>query len=86
MALTSDQLAQAAELVTAAPTLRAAARQLRERFAGVSASVVDAMDLRGETPAWQQGPRAIYLAANEGHCWSVTSDPERASAFVLAES
>lgn len=86
MPLTPEQLSRAAQLVTAAPTLRAAATQLREQFAGLSASVVDAMDLRDETPTWQQGTRAIYLASSDGHCWSVTSDPARASAFVLAET
>lgn len=85
MALTPDQIDEAARLVAAAPTIRAAAQSLREQFKGITASVVDAMDMRDETPAWREGSRAIFLAASNGHCWSVTRNPAEASAFVLAE-
>ncbi|WP_372524400.1 hypothetical protein [Piscinibacter sp.] len=85
MALTAEQIAQAGNLVADASTLRAAAASLRQQFAGMQASVVDAMDLRDETPALRVGARAIYLAASDGHCWSVTQDPAHAGAFILAE-
>lgn len=86
MPLTPEQITQAGSVVADAATLRAAAAMLRQQFAGMPASVVDAMDLRDETPALRVGARAIYLASSDGHCWSVTTNPAHADAFVLAES
>jgi cytidylate kinase len=86
MALTPDQIQQAGSVVAEAASIRAAVVLLRREFAGMQASVVDAMDIRDETPVLQLGPRAIYLAASNGHCWSVTADPARADAFILTEA
>ncbi|WP_085314699.1 hypothetical protein [Derxia lacustris] len=83
MALTLEQLQEAGAILTVAETVRTAAAQLRARFPGVAASVVDAYDMKNETPAVKTGERALYLMENEGHCWSITQDPARASAFVL---
>ncbi|WP_028310389.1 hypothetical protein [Derxia gummosa] len=83
MALTVEQLQEAGAILTVAETVRAAAAQLRQRFPGIQASVVDPFDMKGETPAVKTGDRAIYLMSSDGHCWSITQDPARASAFVL---
>lgn len=86
MALTPDQIEEARALLGAAPTLRAAAASLREQLPGIRASVVDAFDMRGETPGVQVGARSLYLMSTDGHCWNVTSDPAAASALVLTEA
>lgn len=85
MAITIDQLNEAAQILGASPTVRSAAATLRERFAPLHALVLDAFDMRSEAPAMQVDKRALYLMATDGHCWTVTGQPERASAFVLTQ-
>lgn len=86
MAITSDQIQQAASILGESATVRAAAAVIRERFAPLPALVLDAFDLRGEQPmARTEGNRALYLMSTDGHCWSVTREPEQASAFVLTQ-
>lgn len=77
-------LQDAAAIVEAAATVRDAAAALRARFAGLRVVVVDAFDMRGETPAASGARWALYLGASDGHCWSVTCDPARAAGFFLA--
>jgi len=91
MAITPDQLNEAADIVARSDSVRAAAAQLRARFAPLRALVVDADDLRGETPVRevaleQGGARALHLMATDGHCWVVTQDPCQASALVLSQA
>jgi hypothetical protein len=90
MAITAEQLTQAAEIVSQADSVRAAATTLRERLSPLKALVLDAFDMRGEAPAvhvpMTQGPeRALYMMSTDGHCWSVTRDPLQASALVLTQ-
>jgi len=85
MALTHEQMALASELVGTAPTLRDAAALWRARNPQSSAIVVDAMDMREETPTMQLGARRVYLVATSGHCWHVTTAPEQASGLVLTQ-
>ena len=85
MPIPSTQLEQARSTVEAAASVRAAAASLRAQFPGLHAIVVDAMDMRDETPTLSIGQRALFLAASDGHCWSVTADPARASAIILTE-
>lgn len=85
MAVTPEQLSLACEVVGTAPTLRDAAAIWRAREPAVRAIVVDALDMRGETPALQLGARNVYLAASSGHCWHVTARPEEASALILTQ-
>jgi len=85
MAITPDQLQEAGRILGASITVRAAAAIIRERFAPLHALVLDAFDMRTESPALQVESRALYLMATDGHCWSVTGQPERASAFVLTQ-
>lgn len=86
MALTPDQIQEAGGIVGAADTVRAAAATLRQRFPGLMATVVDPMDMRGETPAVQLDRRALYLMSTDGHCWTVTQEPAAASAVVLTQA
>lgn len=87
MAITTDQLTEAAQILGASPTVRAAAATIRERLAPLRALVLDAMDMREETPTMQvDQQRAIYLMSTDGHCWSVTHEPTSASAFVLTQN
>jgi hypothetical protein len=85
MALTPEHLHTASTLVSAAASLREAASQWRERYPAIRTVLVDAMDMRGETPALTLGARKVYLAASNGHCWSVTQQPELASALILTQ-
>lgn len=85
MAITSEQLTEAAQILGASPNARAAAALIRERLAPLRALVVDGADMRGEKPAWQADQRAIYLMSTDGHCWTVTPEPAHASAFVLTQ-
>jgi len=47
--------------------------------------VVDALDIRDETPVLRLGSRRIYLATSTGICLSITQQPEQATALVFAE-
>lgn len=85
MAITTEQLTEAAQILGASSTVRVAAATIRERFAPLRTLVLDAMDMRGETPAMTVDKRAIYLMSTDGHCWSVTREPTSASAFVLTQ-
>lgn len=85
MALTLEALQQAGQLVAGASTLREAAAQWRSRYPDLRVVLVDAMDLRGETPALELGPRRIYLASSNGHCWHVTQAPQDATALILTQ-
>jgi hypothetical protein len=85
MAITPDYLREAGEFVAAAVSVREAAALWRARDPAMRVVVVDAMDLRDETPVLSLGRRRIYLAASNGHCWSVTDQPQDASALILTE-
>ena len=80
-----EELTVARRILAAAPTLRDAATQLRERFAPLRAAVVDAAEMREETPALRAGRRALYFAASNGYCWTLTQEPEGAQLLVLTE-
>lgn len=86
MAITTEQLSEAASIVGASPSVRAAAAAIRERFAPLKALVLDAFDMRDEKPAMQLERCAIYLMSTDGHCWTVTAEPAQASAFVLTQN
>lgn len=78
-------LSEAMKIADAAEGVRQAAAALRERFAGLRVVVVDAFDMRSETPAAIGTKRQLYLGASDGHCWSVTTDAGRAAGFFIAE-
>ena len=85
MALTTEHLHTASELVSTAASLREAASQWRERFPAIRTVLVDALDMRDETPALLLGKRRVYLGTSNGHCWSVTQQPEEATALILTQ-
>lgn len=85
MALTETHLRAAGELLAAAPSLREAAAQWRAQHPQVRALLLDAADLRSETPVLRAGGRALYLVASSGHCWHVTQRPEDADALILSQ-
>lgn len=85
MALTHEALRNAGEVVRSASTLREAAAPWRLRDPATRVIVVDALDIRDETPVLQLGARRIYLATSSGVCLSITQQPEHATALVLAE-
>lgn len=85
MALTPDYLRRASEVIGTAPTLRDAASILRARDPALRVVLVDALDLRDETPAQWLGHRRVYLAASNGHCWSITQQPSEATALILTQ-
>ena len=85
MAMTPEYLRTASEVIGAAPTLRDAAAIWRARDPAIRVVVVDAMDMRDETPALQLGARRVYLATSNGHCWSVTEQAAEATALILTQ-
>ncbi len=85
MAMTADYLRSASEVIGTAPSLRDAAAIWRARDPATRVVLVDAMDMRDETPALQLGTRRVYLATSNGHCWSVTEQPDEATALILTE-
>lgn len=84
--LTESDIAAAGRILAAAPSVRDAKAELRERFPDMRAIVVDAFDMRHEAPALRAGRRSLYLASTDGHCWQVTGDPAAAFAFVITEA
>ena len=78
-------IASALAVAEAAGTAREAAAALRTRFAPLRVVVVDAFDMRDETPAAVGTRHQLFLGASDGHCWSVTGDAAQASGFFLCE-
>lgn len=78
-------LPDALSLAEAAPTVREAAGLLRERYAPLKVVVVDALDMRDETPLAAGPRRLLWAAASDGHCWQVTGALEQAAGLFLAE-
>ncbi len=85
MAITPDYLRSAAEVIGAAPSLRDAAAIWRARDPDMRVVVVDAMDMRDETPALLLGQRRVYLATSNGHCWTTTEQAAEATALILTQ-
>lgn len=86
MALSPDYLQSVAAVMEAAASVREAAAHWRARDPAMRVLVVDAMDMRGETPALRLGSRSLYLATSSGHCWSITAKPEEATALILTQN
>lgn len=84
-AIDTDALAEAAAIAEGAATVREAAAALRSRFAPLRVVVVDAFDMRGETPAAAGARRALYYGASDGHCWTVTADASQAAGLFIAD-
>lgn len=83
--MTPAELTEALAIADAAASAREAAAALRARYAALRVIVVDAFDMRGETPAAVGARRQLYLGASDGHCWSVTGDPATASGLIVCE-
>ena len=81
----SAALPEAIALADSAATVREAATLLRERFAPLKVVVVDAFDMRDETPAVVGSRRQIWGAASDGHCWQVTADLSQLAGLYLAD-
>ena len=78
-------ITEALALAETAATVREAAAVLREHYSQLRVVVVDAFDMRDETPAAAGATRALYYGASDGHCWQVTSDPAQAAGFFLSD-
>ena len=83
--ISSEYLRSAAEVIGGATSLRDAAALWRARDPAMRIVLVDAMDMREETPALLLGKRRVYLASSNGHCWSVTDQAEQATALILTQ-
>jgi hypothetical protein len=84
-AMDANTALEALALAEGCVSARDAAKVLRERYAPLRVVVVDAFDMRGETPAAQGATRTLYYGASDGHCWHVTSDAARAAGFFVTE-
>jgi Ni,Fe-hydrogenase maturation factor len=85
MAISTEYLTAAGEIVAAAASVKDAAAALRSRDSAMRVLVVDAIDMRDETPALELGQREIYLASSNGHCWSITEQLTEATALILTQ-
>lgn len=83
----SQALAQAEADAPGGPgvSLRDVAAALRRHCAPLRVVVVDAHDMREETPAFSSERHIVYLGASDGHCWTVTQDMARAAALFITE-
>ncbi|CAD5371942.1 conserved hypothetical protein [Rubrivivax sp. A210] len=71
-------------LAEQAGSVREAAAALRQRHAGLRVVVVDDFDMRDETPAAEGLRHRLFLAATDGHCWSLTTDLTQAAGVFIA--
>jgi hypothetical protein len=85
MGISTEYLRGASVVIGAAASLRDAAALWRARDPAMRVVLVDAMDMRDETPALRLGARSVYLASTNGHCWSVTDKPDDATALILTQ-
>lgn len=85
MSLTPEQFNLVSQVVGAAPTLRDAAAYWRAHCPQVRAVLVDASEMRGETPALVLGARQVFLASSQGHCWRLTDRIDEASVLILTQ-
>jgi DNA-binding IclR family transcriptional regulator len=85
MAISDDYLRQAGEVLAAAASVRAAAATWRSRDPAMRVVVVDAMDMRDETPALTLGQRSVFLATSNGHCWTITQQTAETTALILTQ-
>jgi hypothetical protein len=85
MSVSTEYLRDASEVIGAASSLRDAASLWRARDPSMRVVLVDARDMRDETPVLRLGSRSVYLASTNGHCWSVTDKVDDATALILCE-
>jgi hypothetical protein len=76
-------LAEALAIADAAAGVREAAAALRARFAPLRVVVVDAEEMRDETPAAVGTRCRLYFGASDGHCWTVTTEPAQAAGLFI---
>jgi hypothetical protein len=81
----ATQLEQALALADAQGSAREAAAALRAAYAGLRVVVVDAFDMRDETPAARGTHCLLFLGASDGHCWTVTADARQAAGLFVAD-
>lgn len=84
MALNSAEWTDLNRLLAGGDPLDQLRPALQERFPQLRVKVMDALDLRDETPLLQQAGYTVYLMESDGHCWQVTTDPGRAAGVILA--
>jgi len=77
---------EALAVAEAAPTAREAAAALRSRYAPWRVLVIDAFDMRHETPVARGSRRQLYLSASDGHCWTVTGDSAQAAGLIVTDA
>lgn len=83
--LSLPPLSEIAALADTAGTVREAAALLRQRLAPLRVVVVDAFDMRAETPVARGSRRLLWFGASDGHCWQVTQDAAQAAGLFLAD-
>ena len=84
MPLTAEDLDTLVKLGNSAPDIATLAAEARARWSGLRVTVVDALDMRGETPAFATAAANVFLMGCDGHCWSMTANPAAAAGLVLA--
>lgn len=85
MAISTEELRDAGEAIRMASSLREAAAESRKREGAIRWIVVDAFDMRDETPVLELRARRVYLATTHGACVSITQQPADATALIVTE-
>jgi len=84
MAVSAEQLAEIAKVLSAPDAEAAAFATLRSKFPGLAWTRCDASDVTEEP--YQSFERFdLHLLDGSDHCVQVTSDPDRATGLVLAQ-
>jgi len=84
LALTPDDLAVLTRPGNIAADVQALAASARSQWRELRVTVVDALDVRGETPVLVTAAANVFLLESDGHCWSMTTDPAAAAGLMLA--
>jgi len=77
---------EALALAETAATVREAAATLRAHYAPWRVVVLDAFDMRHETPVARGSRRQLFLSASDGHCWTVTGDSSQAAGLIVTDA
>lgn len=86
MSINGEHFRAACDLIATSDSIRQAASAWTLQQPGVRMVVVDALDMRDEVPALRIGAgRNVYMAASNGHCWHVTTQPEDASVLIVTQ-
>jgi hypothetical protein len=85
MALSQQDLAAIDALLAAPDADASALTALRQRLPKLTLTRCDASDIDAETPFRAFARFTVYLVDGADHCWTLTTDPDRATGLVVVQ-